>query len=264
MRVKQLLVLPKLPPRIAGLQELAHNLWYSWNWDVVKLFIRLDAEVWERCSQNPVKMLSQLPQETLERAAEDDGFVASLERARARFDRYVARPKWFERTFHQHQNQTIAYFSLEYGLDTGLPVYSGGLGVLSGDTLKSATDIGVPIVAIGLLYRYGYFRQSLSADGWQQERYEENDWYQMPVELVKNGQDEPLSITVDIDGTPVIVHIWKVQVGLTPLYLLDTNIPENATKHRDITSVLYGGDKDMRIRQEIVLGIGGVRALRAL
>lgn len=264
MRVKQLLVLPKLPPKIAGLQELAHNLWYSWNWDVVKLFIRLDAEEWERCSQNPVKMLSQLSQETLKKAAEDDGFVASLERARARFDQYVARPKWFERTYRQYQDRTVAYFSLEYGLDTGLPVYSGGLGVLSGDTLKSATDIGVPMVAIGLLYRYGYFRQSLSADGWQQERYEENDWYQMPIELVRNGQDEPLSVTVDIDRTPVVVYIWKVQVGLIPLYMLDTNIPENATKHRDITSVLYGGDNDMRIRQEIVLGIGGVKALKAL
>jgi starch phosphorylase len=264
MRLKQFLVLPKLPDRIAVLQDLAQNLWYSWNWELVKLFIRLDAEMWERCNQNPVQMLSSLPQETLLRAAEDDGFVASLHRVRQRLQDYLDTKKWFSRKYPDLKDETIAYFSLEYGLDTGLPVYSGGLGVLSGDTLKSATDTGIPLVGIGLLYRYGYFRQILSSDGWQQERYEENDWYQMPVQMVKGPDDQQLRVTVDIDHTPVQVAIWKVMVGAVPLYLLDTNIPENAGKHREITSVLYGGDKDMRIRQEIVLGVGGVRALHAL
>jgi starch phosphorylase len=264
MRVKQFLVLPKLPERIAALQDMAQNVWYSWNWDLVKLFIRLDPEMWEACYQNPVEMLSRLPQETLERAAKDDGFVAALNRVEEKFRDYSDRKKWFDYEHPNASDSTIAYFSLEYGLDTGLPVYSGGLGVLSGDTLKSASDLGLPLVAVGLLYRYGYFRQFLSADGWQQERYEENDWYHMPIQLVKDENDRPLRVSVDLDGSPVQVQIWKVSVGQIPLFLLDTNIPDNSTKCREITSVLYGGDKDMRIRQEIVLGIGGVRALRAM
>ncbi|MDH3892656.1 MAG: alpha-glucan family phosphorylase [candidate division Zixibacteria bacterium] len=264
MRVKQFLVLPRLPKRIHALQELAQNLWYSWNWDLVKLFIRLDPEMWEACYQNPVKMLSRLPQEKLEKAAKDDGFVASLDRVHQKYREYLDRKKWFEINYPDNNGGRLAYFSLEYGLDTGLPVYSGGLGVLSGDTLKSSSDLGLPVVAVGLLYRYGYFRQWLSSDGWQQERYEENDWYHMPVQLVKGPDEQPLRVGVEIDGTPVQIQIWKVMVGVTPLYLLDTNIGENPTKCREITSVLYGGDKDTRMRQEIVLGIGGVRALRAM
>ena len=264
MRVKQLLVLPKLPERLSKLQELASNLWYSWCWDVVSLFIRLDADMWERCYQNPVEMLSKLPQQRLEKAAKDEAFLASLDKVYQKQQEYLKRKGWFHYKYSDLEQNHIAYFSLEYGLDTGLPVYSGGLGVLSGDTLKSASDLGLPMIAVGLLYRYGYFRQFLSSDGWQQERYEENDWYHMPVKLVKNENDQPLKVTIVLDNVPVQIQIWKVSVGLTPLYLLDTNIPENSGKAREITSVLYGGDKDMRIRQEIVLGIGGVRALRAL
>ena len=264
MRVKQLLVLPKLPERIKALQELAHNLWYSWNWDIVKLFIRLDPDSWEKYYQNPVEMLSQLPQETLQKAAKDEAFLVNLDRAYDKFQNYMRIRKWFSYNHEQFQTRKIAYFSLEYGLDTGLPVYSGGLGVLSGDTLKSASDLGLPLVAVGLLYRYGYFRQFLSRDGWQQERYEENDWYHMPVELVKDVNDQPIKISLVLDHVPVQIQIWKVMVGVIPLFLLDTNVPENSSKAREITSVLYGGDKDMRIRQEIVLGIGGTKALKAL
>ena len=264
MQLRQFLVLPKLPEKIRVLQELAQNLWYCWNWDLVKLFIRLDSDMWETCYQNPVKMLSHLPQEKLIRAAEDDGFVASLNRVNQKYRDYLQSKKWFAYQWEHSEKSQIAYFSLEYGLDTGLPVYSGGLGILSGDTLKTASDLGLPVVAIGLLYRYGYFRQFLSSDGWQQERYEENDWYHMPVQLVKDKNDDPLRVCVDIDGSPVQIQIWKVSVGVIPLYMLDTNIPENSSKCREITSVLYGGDKDMRIRQEIVLGIGGVRALEAM
>ncbi|MFH1374227.1 MAG: alpha-glucan family phosphorylase [bacterium] len=264
MRVKQFLVLPKLPEKISALQQLARNLWYCWHWDLVKLFIRLDSEMWEACYQNPVEMLSKLSQRSLQEAADDDGFVANLNRVFRDYQSYLTRKRWYQHKYGDVGDHPVAYFSLEYGLDTGLPVYSGGLGVLSGDTLKSASDLGLPIVAVGLLYRYGYFRQFLSSDGWQQERYEENDWYHMPVQLVKDKDDNPLRVSVTIDRTPVQIQIWKVSVGLIPLYLLDTNIPENSSRHRDITSVLYGGDKDMRIRQEIVLGIGGVRALRAV
>ncbi|HPM35993.1 MAG TPA: alpha-glucan family phosphorylase [candidate division Zixibacteria bacterium] len=264
MRVRQFFVLPKLPERLLPLQELAQNLWYAWSWDLVKLFIRLDAEMWEQCYQNPVEMLSRLPQDALQRAADDDAFVAALHRVYDKYQDYLKAKKWFHYKYGQYEGERIAYFSLEYGLDTSLPVYSGGLGVLSGDTLKSASDIGLPMTAVALLYRYGYFRQFLSSDGWQQERYEENDWYHMPVELVKDANGQPLRITVQMAGAPVHVQVWKTTVGLIPMYALDTNIPENSTKNREITSVLYGGDKDMRIRQEILLGIGGVRALRAL
>lgn len=264
MRVKQFLVLPKVPDRLKPLQEMAHNLWYSWNWDIVRLFIRLDADMWENCYQNPVEMLSRLPQEALEKAAQDEAFLVNLDKIYERYKDYLARKKWFHYKYGSFDSKTVAYFSLEYGLDTGLPTYSGGLGVLSGDTLKSASDVGIPLVAVGLLYRYGYFKQTLSTDGWQQERYDENDWYHMPVELVKNDDDQPLRVSVELDGTPVQMQVWKVQVGLIPLYLLDTNIPENSSKAREITGMLYGGDKDMRIRQEIVLGIGGVRALKTL
>ncbi len=264
MRVRQFFVLPKLPDRLLPLQELAQNLWYSWNWDLVKLFIRLDAEMWEQCYQNPVEMLARLPQDSLQRAADDDAFVASLHRVYDKYQTYLKQEKWFQYKYAPYNDRRIAYFSLEYGLDTSLPVYSGGLGVLSGDTLKSASDLGLPMVAVALLYRYGYFRQFLSADGWQQERYEENDWYHMPVEQVKDASGQPLRITVQMAGAPVHAQVWKAQIGVTPLYTLDTNIPENSTRSREITSVLYGGDKDMRIRQEILLGIGGVRALRAL
>ncbi len=264
MRVKQFLVLPKLPDRILKLQELAHNLWYSWNWELVRLFIRLDADTWERCHQNPVAMLSQIPQERLRQATEDESFIAHLDRVYNDYQQYLRSKKWFENNYPHLFDSTVAYFSMEYGLDTGLPVYSGGLGVLSGDTLKAGSDLGIPMVAVGLMYRYGYFRQTLSSDGWQQERYEENDWYQMPVEIVKDESGVPIRVQVEMDGAPVLIQIWKVNVGVVPLYLLDTNIPENSSKFREISSVLYGGDKDMRARQEIVLGIGGARALKAL
>lgn len=264
MRVKQLLVLPRLPERIKHLQELAHNLWYSWNPDMVHLFRELDENLWEETNQNPVEMIARLPQDTLKNLSEDQNFLNRLDGLYKSLQDYVSRKNWFHYKYGQFENDTIAYFSLEYGLDTGLPVYSGGLGVLSGDTLKAASDLGIPMVAVGLLYRYGYFRQVLSPEGWQQERYEENDWYHMPVQRVKIQNDKPLQITVELDGEKVHLQVWEVKVGRVPLYLLDANIPDNPEKVRDITSVLYGGDKEMRIRQEIVLGVGGVKALRAL
>ena len=264
MRVKQLLVLPSVPERIRPLQEMANNLWYSWNWDLVNLFISLDPDLWEETAQNPIEMLSHLPQQRLMKAAEDEGFLANLDKTYRRYKHYLSQKRWFGHKYPQLSDSTIAYFSLEYGLDTGLPVYSGGLGVLSGDTLKSGSDLGLPMVAVGLLYRYGYFRQHLATDGWQQERYEENDWYHMPVELVTDTEGRPLKFSIALDGVPVQVQIWKVTVGVIPLYLLDTNVPENSSKAREITDVLYGGDKDMRIRQEIVLGVGGVKALKLL
>lgn len=264
MKIKQFLVLPNLPERIHTLRELAMNLWFSWNWDIVKLFIRIDSELWEKSYQNPIEMLAYLPQHKLEEVAQDEAFLANLDRVYSDFQDYLNTKRWFEKSYPEHNDARIAYFSCEYGIDTGLPIYSGGLGILSGDHLKAASDLGIPLVAVGLLYRYGYFRQFLSADGWQQERYEENDWYHMPVVLEKDGKGNPIKFSVDFAGTPVHVQVWRVMVGIIPLYLLDTNIPDNPSKYREITSVLYSGDKDTRARQEILLGIGGVRALDAL
>lgn len=264
MRIKQFLVLPNIPERISRLRDLAMNLWFSWNWDVVRLFIRIDSELWEKSYQNPVEMLAYIPQHKLEEVAEDEAFLANLDRVYADFQDYMTGKRWFHKEYPEHKEARIAYFSCEYGIDTGLPIYSGGLGVLSGDHLKSSSDLGIPLVAVGLLYRYGYFRQSLSADGWQQERYEENDWYHMPVVLEKDKNGNPIKFSVNFAGTPVYVRIWRVMVGIIPLYLLDTNIPENASKFREIGSVLYSGDKDTRLKQEILLGIGGVKALDAL
>lgn len=264
MKIKQFLVLPNIPEKIQRLRELAMNLWFSWNWDIVKLFIRIDSELWEKSYQNPIEMLAYLPQHKLEEVAADEAFLANLNRVYESYQGYLSAKKWFAETVPDHPQDTIAYFSCEYGIDTGLPVYSGGLGVLSGDHLKASSDLGLPLVAVGLLYRYGYFRQFLSADGWQQERYEENDWYHMPVTLEKDEEGNPIKFSLDFAGTPVHVQIWKVMVGNLPLYLLDTNIPDNPSKYREISAVLYSGDKDTRIKQEILLGIGGIKALTAL
>jgi len=264
MKIKPILVLPSLPDRIAHLQELARNVWYAWSPDLISLFQRLDRETWEACNQNPVQMLAHVSQEKLRQAAEDDSFVAHLDRVYSAFNSYMAQKKWFEARFPVCKDATVAYFSCEYGLDVSLPIYSGGLGVLSGDHLKTASDLGIPIVAVGLLYRYGYFQQTLNADGWQNESYRENDWYNMPVVMEKDSKGKPIQIAVEVGDSMVKAQIWRVQVGRVPLYLLDTNIPENPSMHREITYQLYSGDKDIRIRQEIVLGIGGVRALEAL
>jgi len=264
MKIKPLLVLPSLPEKIARLQELANNVWYAWSPELTQLFRRLDEDTYDRVNQNPVMMLAHVPQERLREAAEDESFVAHLGRVYEAFTGYMARKKWFENRFPAFKNAHIAYFSCEFGLDVSLPMYSGGLGVLSGDHLKSASDLGIPIVAVGLLYRYGYFQQSLTVDGWQTESYTENDWYNMPVTLEKDASGKPIQITVEMGTSPVKAQIWRVQVGKVPLYLLDANIPENPSMHREITYQLYTGDKDIRIRQEILLGIGGVRALEAL
>jgi starch phosphorylase len=264
MKIRKFNVHPNLPKELRHLQDLAMNLWFCWNWEAVRLFLHLDPVLWEKSYQNPVEMLGRLPREKLEEAARDESFLANLERIYEKFSEYLSRTSWFGETYREHKNFQVAYFSCEYGIDEGLPVYSGGLGILSGDHLKSSSDLGIPLVGVGLLYQKGYFRQYLNTDGWQQERYPVNDWYNMPVTLERDGDGRPLTINVEIGEDQVIAQIWRVQVGRTPLYLLDTNIPENTGKHRDITDQLYGGDREMRIRQEILLGVGGVRALQTI
>ncbi|MBP2676541.1 MAG: alpha-glucan phosphorylase, partial [Deltaproteobacteria bacterium] len=264
MRVRHFHVRPNIPKELVPLQEIAGNLWFSWNWEAVQLFIRLSATLWEKSYQNPVQMLGTVPQADLLAAAKDESFVANVERVYSSFQQYMKSPSWFSEAHGAEAGFQTAYFSCEYGIDEGLPIYSGGLGVLSGDHLKSASDLGVPLVGVGLLYQKGYFRQVLSLDGWQKELYPDNDWYNMPVarEIRKDGT--PVEIEVNIGGEPVRARVWRVDVGRTPLYLLDSNVKGNSDRSREITSTLYGGDREMRIRQEILLGVGGVRALKAL
>ncbi len=257
-------VVPSLPTELRVLQELAHNLWWSWTPDAIALFRRLDRDAWEESEHNPVRMLGIVDQVVLEAAARDDAFLAHVERVNHDFQRYMSAPTtWYDKNHGSQAQSPVAYFCLEFGLTECLPIYSGGMGVLAGDYLKSASDLGVPMVAVGLAYQQGYFRQYLNADGWQGELYQENDFYTMPLTLeVRDGT--PVTIDVDLPGRRVLARIWRVQVGRVPLYLLDTNVPENRSDDRHITHQLYGGDGEMRIRQEILLGIGGIRALRAL
>ncbi|MFP4300907.1 MAG: alpha-glucan family phosphorylase [Spirochaetaceae bacterium] len=261
MQIIKYTVSPQIPKPLKPLQEIAHNVWLSWNHDAVTLFTRLDFDAWIASHQNPVRMLGMIPQERYEQLARDDSYLASLHEVNEKFQRYKqSKDTWYTGS----RNKTIAYFSMEYGLDVSLPIYSGGLGVLSGDHMKTASDLGLPLVGVGLLYQQGYFQQYLNADGFQQERYPENDWYNMPVNRCTDKSGEDVKITVKILDSVVVARIWEVKVGRNSLYLLDTNIDENREEFRSITAQLYGGDRETRMRQEILLGIGGIRALKAL
>jgi starch phosphorylase len=265
MNISTYTVKPKLPPVLKPLEEIARNLWLSWNYDAIQLFIRLDYDAWLQSQQSPIKTLGMVSQDRLLKVAKDDSYLAALKEVYDKFQGYKKGETWYRSSHRSKSPQdVIAYFSMEYGMDASLPIYSGGLGILSGDHMKTSSDMGLPLVGIGLLYRQGYFKQMLNADGYQQESYPENDWYNMPVER-KNGKDgQPIKISVDLAGRHAVAQIWEVKVGRSSLYLLDTNIEENAQDIRNITAALYGGDKETRMQQEILLGIGGIRALRAL
>ncbi|MGH9559663.1 MAG: alpha-glucan family phosphorylase, partial [Bryobacteraceae bacterium] len=255
--LKEFLVRPALPAPIGRLSEIGINLLWSWNHNMRAVFRRLDPAIWKASNHNPVVMLGRVPQETLERASADPRFLALYKRACEILDTYMAS--------QARSNMLVAYFSMEYGLLDCMPIYSGGLGVLSGDHLKASSDAMVPLVGIGLLYQKGYLRQSIGPDGWQQERTPINDFYSLPVMPVTREDGTELLISVMLNGAPVFLKIWRIDVGRVKLYLLDSNIPRNAApEHRGITDQLYGGDRHSRIRQEIVLGIGGLRVLKEL
>jgi starch phosphorylase len=262
--VRTFTVKPSLPEKLEPLRELAFNLRWSWDHESIDLFRRLDRDLWETCFHNPVLMLGKVSQERLRSAAADDGFIAHMERVQQSLLDYLEAETWYQKTYGRPDTPRVAYFSAEYGITESLPIYSGGLGVLSGDHLKSASDLGLPLVGVGLLYQEGYFRQYLNADGWQQESYPVNDFYNLPLTLVQGEDGKPLTVTVDLPGRAVVVQVWLMQVGRVPLYLLDTNIDANSREDQDITDALYGGGPEMRIKQEIIIGIGGVRALDAM
>ncbi len=276
--IRTFTVLPHLPERLQSLQKLAYNMWWCWNHEATSLFRRIDSDAFEALDHSPIKLLGAVSQTRLTELLEDDGFLAHLDRLEQAFDNHMGAATWYHETYAGERaaangtptvaalpaDFTIAYFSAEFGLHESVPVYSGGLGILSGDHLKSASDLGLPLIGVGLMYREGYFRQYLTVDGWQQERYPENDFFNLPLIPEVQQDGAPLLISVPFPGREVQVRVWRVQVGRVPLYLLDTNIPQNSAEDRTITARLYGGDVDMRIRQEMILGVGGVRALCAL
>jgi starch phosphorylase len=237
---------------------MAYNVIFSWQNNIRDIFQRIDPKLWDDSGHNPVAFMGQVSQERLECLVGDLGFMSQLEEAANRFDKYMAAPKIGD------GRTCVAYFSAEFGLTTCVPIYSGGLGMLAGDHLKSASDLNIPLVGMGLLYQEGYFSQYLNNDGWQMERYPANDFDNMPVTRVPGADGRQIKVEVNFKGRPVSIAVWCVQVGRIPLYLLDTDLDENPPDIRGTTAQLYGGDRETRIRQEIVLGIGGVRALKAI
>ncbi|MBN2391764.1 MAG: alpha-glucan family phosphorylase [Anaerolineae bacterium] len=260
-------IIPALPEPLKPLWDLAYNLRWAWKHDIIELFLRLDSDLWEKTNHNPVRMLGMIDQARLEAALEDVGFMAHLKRVTQYLEEHLSEKQaaWFSRTYGETKDPLIAYFSFEFGITECLTIFAGGLGILAGDHIKSSSDLGLPLVGVGLLYQQGYFRQYLNQAGWQQESYVDNHFDNLPLRIARDADGNPLTIGVEFPGRVVTARIWRADVGRAVLYLLDTNTPENTRpEDRDITDQLYGGDQDMRIRQEILLGIGGYRALQVL
>ncbi|AQT68632.1 Maltodextrin phosphorylase [Anaerohalosphaera lusitana] len=263
-KVRTFTVTPSLPEPLKGLKDIAMNLFWTWNPEFAELFRRIDYNLWKQSGHNPVKMLGTVSQARLEDLANNEGFVYQLQQAEEKMQTSLEAPTWFDNLYSKGSKPLIAYFSAEFGIHESMPIYSGGLGILAGDHLKSASDLGIPLVGVGLMYQKGYFRQYLNTDGWQQEMYSENDFHNMPIELIRKKDDKPLTVTIPFPSRNVLAQIWKAKVGRVSLYLLDTNLPQNEQQDRHITQTLYGGDRETRISQELVLGIGGLKALFAM
>ena len=257
---------PQLPKRIGKLSEIANNLWWSWNTEFLRLFKMIDRDLWETCEKNPVKFLKQVSQDRLEAVATNQEFLKEYDRLAKEFDDYVtSKNTWFSNKYPENKKDLIAYFSAEYGLDQTIPIYSGGLGILSGDHLKSASDLGIPLVAVGLLYKNGYFHQKINGYGDQETEYNNIDLSNLPINPVKDENGDELKIYVKFEKRKIYLKVWQINVGRIKLYLLDSDIDENKPEDREVTLKLYGGDQKMRIKQEIVLGMGGTNLLtRAL
>ncbi len=255
-------VAPSVPKELGFLEKLARNMWWCWNMDAIELFRRISPTLWRDCGHNPLEYLSKLPQKRMEALVRDDGFMSHLQQIKERFEKEVE--PYMDIDLSNKASRCVAYFSLEYGIHESVKCYSGGLGILSGDHLKSSSDVGTPLVAVGLLYRQGYFQQHLSKEGWQQETYPENELHYMPLTQAVGPGGHQLSITIPMPEHELKANVWRLDVGRVALYLLDTNIPENPPELRKINAQLYGGDRRNRLRQEMLLGIGGFKALIAM
>ncbi len=261
-RVQLFNVAPAIPPKIRFLETLARNYWWSWNPPALELFQRIDPGLWAQSGHNPMRFLSLVPQKRFETLAKDKSFVAHMQQVEDQFTRTVLEPG--EGAGGELKTRSVAYFSLEYGIHESLRIYSGGLGVLAGDHLKAASDLGLPLVAVGLFYRQGYFQQHLNHEGWQQEHYVENQIEQLPIMRARDVQGRKFHVRIPLPEGAVEAVVWRLDIGRIPLFLLDTNTPQNRPEFRGITDQLYGGDRRHRLRQELVLGIGGYRALLAM
>ena len=258
-------VRPQLPKRIAKLYDISYNLWWSWNTEFLKLFKILDIDLWEKVGKNPVKFLKMVSQEKLEEATKSSEFLKEYDKVVKDFDDYMgSKDTWFKKKFPDNTNDLIAYFSAEYGLDETIPIYSGGLGILSGDHMKSSSDMGIPLVGVGLLYKSGYFHQKINGYGQQETEYHAIDISTLPITSVKDHEGKDLLIYIQFPKKKIYLKAWQIKVGRNTLYLLDSDVDENIPEYRTVTSTLYGGDQEMRIMQEIVLGMGGVNLLYSL
>ena len=266
MKIHSFKVTPDLPDNMKFLEELSNNMWFAWNWDAINLFVKIDEKLWEQSLRMPKWLMATVSQKRLEELSKDKDFIAQLNYVESLYRNYQKEQStWFNKVKGEGKDNFLtAYFSMEYGIGEGLPIYSGGLGMLSGDHIKSSSDLGLPLIGVGLFYQKGYVKQVLNKDGWQGEQYPENDWAHMSVEPILKEDGNHLTVDIPLGREVIKAMIWRVPVGRTSLYLLDTNLPENPPQHRSITEQLYGGDRENRIKQEIVLGIGGVKALKVL
>lgn len=254
-----------IPSRIERLAELAYNLWWMWNPEVERLFREIDAELWDNTNHNPVKFLGLVKRRRLNARLQDPAFLSRYDQVMREFDTYMAaEDTWYDRQYPDGQDEVIAYFSTEFGLHESLPIYAGGLGVLSGDHTKEASDLGLPFVGVGFIYQQGYFRQHISEDGWQDAYWDNLEYSDLPIGPAKTPTGEDVIVSTQLPGRSISVRVWQIQVGRVPIYLMDTNVEANTPEDRELTARLYSSDLDTRITQEIVLGVAGVRALRAV
>ncbi len=262
--IRRFTIHPVLPEPLAPLQSLMLNLRWSWHTDTMDLFATIDPAGWERVGHDPAALLASVPPDRLASLAADRRFLRRLSDAVEDLREYTSAPRWYQSQDQPGAPPAVAYFSPEYGITAALPQYSGGLGILAGDHLKAASDLGVPLIGVGLLYRHGYFTQSLSAEGWQAERYPASDPNGLPLTLLRDGQGEQVKVRVTLAGESALTaQVWVAQIGRVPLLLLDSYVEENDPELSEVTDRLYGGASDHRLRQELLLGIGGVRAVRA-
>ncbi len=263
--VRSFEVILDLPETLLPLLELARNYYWTWNHSIRDLFRDIDRNAWMVTERNPLALLHSLDRERIDELASDRSFLEHLNEAVVSLRAYMNSPTWFDATYPGERDTTqIAYFCAEFGITESLPIYSGGLGILAGDHLKAASDLGLPLVGVGLLYNRGYFRQRLNFDGWQQEVYPQNDAFQLPITMLRDSEGRPVRVEIEFPDRTVHCQLWKATVGRVDLYLLDSNVMENQPADQGITDNLYGGDEDMRIRQEMILGIGGMKALATL
>ncbi len=255
----------RLPRRIKRLGELAYNLWWTWNPEAQRLFIQIDRDLWERTNHNPIRFLSMVQRASLNSVTQNRYYLEYYDQIFGDFDDYMrAEETWCSRNHPEYNHRPIAYFSTEFGLHETLPIYAGGLGILSGDHLKGASDLGLPMVAVGFLYTHGYFSQHITEDGWQEAHYIRLNFSELPILPILSEDGEPLTVSVELPGREVKARIWVIHVGRVLLYLLDSDVEGNSISDRELTARLYTSDLDSRISQEIILSIGGVRALRVL